>query len=43
MGHSQAGLLDPLAAVDEQVEVDRARAEARPLTAHAPEAALDLE
>ena len=43
MRDGQAGLVDDLVAVDEEVEVDRARAEPRAFAAHAAEPALDRE
>ena len=43
MRHVQARDVDRLVAVEEQVEVDRARAEARAAAADAAEAALDVE
>jgi len=43
MRDGQARLVDRLLAVEQQIEVDRARPEARPLAADAAEQALDRE
>jgi len=43
MRDGQAWLVQPFVAVQEQVEVDRTRAEARPLAPGTPQQAFDLE
>jgi hypothetical protein len=43
VGNLETGLVDRLVAVEQQVEVDRARTVAGTVTAYAAEAALDLK
>src|SRR5436305_6816985 len=43
MGHREARLLDSVVAVEQEVEIDHPRPEARSLTSHATEPTLDRE